>query len=470
MTEPSSDSDKPHSCECAICLEEATNPVILPCRHSFCDGCLNNWRSKFGDVGFLDANEARELWCKGCPMCRAKIPPTKEMIAQLQSYRECMERSKEDDDNEGYLMWQARYERLKANIGEYDEKDVIGRYGSIQLTENLAAFVKGNDIHSIMNWIGVPADKERLEAGYPLLSYKTMLHLAAMEGSLEAITVILQAGADINSTDANGTTPFCSAIVDYKNKQGSSTLETCKLLMEWGAIVPEKQKTIALLRYYRNDEYEGYHELASILSNDLGGRRCEINGMKNRTDLNTKTCIVGEYIQHSGRYSATIESTGAKVAVKPENLTRRDRTPEDCGYFIEVKCGDSFRPGYSSKEKHFCYMIMSLVGTEIKTGSLMKYIFASKHENEKFIRELNEDRRVVVESVGERAVKEHGEHCRDMEKDIRKHLRKYDKAVEDAMVTKNEWAQWTIDHLGLDGDLADMTRNFYNQMNRFNNT
>ena len=62
--------------ECGICLDVLTNPIALPCRHKFCSECLNGWRSKYGNkIGGEDERNSK------CPLCREKIPPSKEMIA-----------------------------------------------------------------------------------------------------------------------------------------------------------------------------------------------------------------------------------------------------------------------------------------------------------------------------------------------------------------------------------------------------
>ena len=74
---------------CGICLEDSKNPRNLPCGHSFCDGCLGEWRSRYG---------VQEEMRKKCPICRAMIPPSKEMVTTLLGLRDA--KQKMEDDNE----------------------------------------------------------------------------------------------------------------------------------------------------------------------------------------------------------------------------------------------------------------------------------------------------------------------------------------------------------------------------------
>ena len=74
---------------CGICLEEPKDPLDLPCGHSFCDGCLDGWRSRYG---------VEEEMRTKCPICRARIPPSREMVATLHSWR--AQKQKLEGDNE----------------------------------------------------------------------------------------------------------------------------------------------------------------------------------------------------------------------------------------------------------------------------------------------------------------------------------------------------------------------------------
>ena len=52
--------------ECSICLETFEEPRTLPCLHSFCKKCLEN---------FVDGKRDSEL---NCPVCRCKFTLNKE--------------------------------------------------------------------------------------------------------------------------------------------------------------------------------------------------------------------------------------------------------------------------------------------------------------------------------------------------------------------------------------------------------
>ena len=70
--------------------------------------------------------------------------------------------------------------------------------------------------------------------------------------------------------------------------------------------------------------------------------------MPNRPDLVGKTCIIEKYLPDKGRYKVTFETSKETGLVGPENLRRRDRTPDDCGYYITFENG-------RTKRHDFCF-------------------------------------------------------------------------------------------------------------------
>lgn len=59
--------------ECTICLETFTDPVALPCQHTFCRQCLQDFWSRGDRCGTLP-----------CPMCRKEIAVPKDGPASLE--------------------------------------------------------------------------------------------------------------------------------------------------------------------------------------------------------------------------------------------------------------------------------------------------------------------------------------------------------------------------------------------------
>ena len=145
----------------------------------------------------------------------------------------------------------------------------------------------------------------------------------------------------------------------------SSVNDRVRLLLSWGAgFFPDsrvsRENCIFVARKY------GAHELAKLIESELGGRRCEIINLSSRPELNGKTCVADEYLPDSNQYKVTLETTRKKVLVlSPDNLKRRDRTPQDCGYYIEFKNGRTIRHDFDSSEE--CQAFVAALNKEEET-------------------------------------------------------------------------------------------------------
>ncbi|EJK51567.1 hypothetical protein THAOC_29250, partial [Thalassiosira oceanica] len=96
----------------------------------------------------------------------------------------------------------------------------------------------------------------------------------------------------------------------------------------------------------------GKPEHAILLESELGGRRCEIFNLSSQPELNGKTCVADEYLPDSNLYRVTLETKSKEVInLDPDNLKRRDRKPQDCGYYIEFKNGRTIRHDFDSSEE-----------------------------------------------------------------------------------------------------------------------
>ena len=70
-----------------------------------------------------------------------------------------------------------------------------------------------------------------------------------------------------------------------------------------------------------------------------------------RSDLNGSTCVADAYLSETDFYECKMEHTGEELAIGHKNLKRRDRTPQDPGYYIEFKDGKLTRREFKSNEE-----------------------------------------------------------------------------------------------------------------------
>jgi len=351
--------------ECGICLETLTAAVTLPCTHKFCANCLDGWKSKFGSTNKKERS-------KSCPLCRKKIPPSKDMLIQLEFHRRQKSRleASGDSTSKNYMLFVNSIKELEAEIGTYDGTG-LDYDGCIELSMAIFDAVMTNDIKCIMDWLGSPVDKKRLNARDPEHLNSTLVHLAAIGAdNSDLLSILLQYGADINALDAKGYSPFFIATK-------FSFVQT-KILLEWGAeiILPRDllhlQDKCGLSNnreiFVEAAKRQGYIKLANLLSSEFGGRRCEVINLPNHPQLNGKACVVEKYITKKDKYKIIFEGSGNAALVGPNNLKRRDRTPLDCGYYISFKNGRMSRREFATKEECQAY-VSSLDGGNVKRAA-----------------------------------------------------------------------------------------------------
>ena len=329
--------------ECGICLDILKDPITLPCTHKFCRTCFQSWRSKY-DGNDLD---------KKCPLCRESLPPSKEMIAQLKSYRAVIERHEKNEKNGGiispddtmrYLTVKGMLAELEDKMGDVNLEEVLDDGDDfVLLPESLTSAAQSNNIAVILDWLGPhpnnppigphPDSNRRLNAKDPMKLQRTLLHEAVFEGHLSLISILLQFGADVDPLSASGMTPLMQACC-YPNLEAAA-----RLLLEWGAKKDNETGTNSLGTNYdlaTKAKESGSKKLARLLESDFGGRRCEIVGMETRTDLNGMAAVAEKYISSKDRYIMVTEHTEERFLVSANHLKRRDRTPNDCGWHLSL--------------------------------------------------------------------------------------------------------------------------------------
>ena len=326
--------------ECGICLETLTAAVILPCTHKFCANCLNGWKSKFGNDNH---NQERS---KSCPLCRKKIPPSKEMLIQLKFHRTQKLKMEADGDTSSnyYIRNSIIIKELEKEIGDYDGKGLdYDDDECIELPKYIYDAVMTNNINRILDWLGSPVDMKRLNARY--------LH---------------------NALDAVG----CNTLFGAIHRRFKRT----SMLLEWGAeMILPRDVLHTLKKRFGSDITDrdafiqylikfGDMQLIKLISPEFGGRRCEVINLPNHPQLNDKTCVVEKFITKKDKYKIIFEGLGNAALVGPNNLKRRDRTPLDCGYYISFKNGVMSRREFATKEECQEY-VSSLGGGDVKEAA-----------------------------------------------------------------------------------------------------
>ena len=350
--------------ECGICLETLTAAVTLPCTHKFCADCLDGWKSKFGSPLLKD--DVNKEKSKSCPLCRKKIPPSKDMLSQL-DYHRTQKRQLEASGgttSQRYLHHLEAIKELEAEIGTY-EGEGVDYDGCIEMPKYIYDAVMNNDLKSVIDWLGSPVDKKKLSAKYPDHLNATLVHLAVEIENSDFLSILLQYGADVNALDAVGRNPLFIATRD--------DIERAKILLEWGAEISLPRDIVHTFQESGQSERDafiracilrGNNKLAKLISSEFGGRRCEVINLPKHPQLNGKACVVEKYITKKDKYKIIFEGSGNAALVGPNNLKRRDRTPLDCGYYISFKNGKMSRREFATKEE--CQEYVSSLGGDVK--------------------------------------------------------------------------------------------------------
>ena len=336
---------------CGICLEGSRDPLHLPCGHSFCDGCLDRWRSRYG------VWEERR---RKCPICRARIPPSKEMVQTMKHWRGLKQKMDRNNNtsSEVYADLCTLLGQSEEHVGaDWDGVTVLEHKNDEEtpmvMPDYIFKAIRKRDIRSVLGWINANRSEDRANA----ISYydgsldMTALMEATRYNQLMLSTLLLQLGADVNYRLIDGASAvhlvFCKRVLT----EGRNLIKRAQLLLSWGAnFFPEygrsKEDCVSRARDF------GRHEVANLLESELGGRRCEIVDLTSKPQLNGKTCVTDECLPDSNQYKVTLETKNEeKLILNAGNLKRRDRTPQDCGYFVEYKYGHMIVHDFDSSEE-----------------------------------------------------------------------------------------------------------------------
>lgn len=215
------------------------------------------------------------------------------------------------------------------------------------------AVIDGN-LRTVLHWLVNKSDiKERVNAKLLRGCNTCLLFTAAASQQHDLMSYLLLNGADVNLLDTHGESVL--PIVCHGDEQDQS--KSVRLLLSWGAEIFSKGEKISSqegkLAWW--DDNRGCQTVALnlLLSSKLSGRRCEIVGALPTlmSDLVGKTCVVKAYIKESNQYKVTMEFTDEVLLLGADNLKRRDRTPQDPGYYVECQNNRLIRRDFKSNEE-----------------------------------------------------------------------------------------------------------------------
>ena len=220
---------------CGICLEDSKDPLNLPCGHSFCDGCLGEWRSPFG---------VKQEMRRKCPICRARIPPSKQMVETLFAYR--AGKQKLEDDNkistEFYRGMCHSLKQAEERVGaDWDGVTVLEDNNDkppIVMPVYVRQAIRKGDIKSVLRWINANRAEDRVNATASA-EFMAMPALCIAAGSsgcnqLALMTILLQLGANVDARDNTGCTALGHIVSNGAFALGLQARGS-RLLLSWGA-------------------------------------------------------------------------------------------------------------------------------------------------------------------------------------------------------------------------------------------
>ena len=256
-----------------------------------------------------------------------------------------------------------KVEQFEAEYGEDWESTMI-EYSNdfVRLPSYVCQAAREGNIRTIIQWLGKGDIKERVNAKCEDGGNAGLLFAAALAQKQNLMSYLLLNGADVNILETLGRSVLSLLFIDNNDKHS----KTMRLLLSWGAelILDGKQMTkeqkmslcLAIYSY-------GNIAVAKLMSSDLGGRRCEIVRAPNtRGYLVGKTCVVEEYTKESDQYKVKMEFTNEVLLLGADCLKRRDRTPQDPGYYVECKNNRLICRDFKSNEE--CLAFITTLGAE----------------------------------------------------------------------------------------------------------
>ncbi|EJK66249.1 hypothetical protein THAOC_12844 [Thalassiosira oceanica] len=236
----------------------------------------------------------------------------------------------------------------------------------VDLPEYVVAAFRNGNLRAVLQWLSKGNLKEKVNAKWEDGGNPGLLFYAVMKKQLDMMSHLLLNGADVNILNVGDASVLTSSCYLADNP-----LKAVRLLLSWGAelIVNGEPATKELKLDFRHRIVtKGHVEISNLISSELGGRRCEIvSAPKTRDDLVGKTCVAEEYVEISDQYRVTMEFTNEVLLLDANKLKRRDRTPQDPGYYVECKNNRLTRRDFKSNED--CQAFIASLGSDVMKSS-----------------------------------------------------------------------------------------------------
>ena len=260
-----------------------------------------------------------------------------------------------------YDEFAEQVKQFEAKYGEDWESTMIEYSDFVSLPKYVVKAADDGNFRTVFHWLSKGNIKERVNAKYHEVGEASLLWLAATNNQHDFMSCLLLNGADVNILGSEGGSVLYMVCCEEGNHS-----QAVRLLLSWGAELLEDGKQMTEERKLSlRDCISGYKNaaMAKLMAPELGGRRCEIfNPTNTRSDLVGKTCVVEEYIEISDQFKVRMEFTDEVLLLGVGNLKRRDRTPQDPGYYVECRNNRLIRHDFKSNEE--CQAFIANLGAD----------------------------------------------------------------------------------------------------------
>ena len=267
-----------------------------------------------------------------------------------------------------YDEYAERVKQFEAKYGEDWESTMI-EYSSdfVGLPFYVVKAVREDNLRTVLQWLSKGDIKKRVNAKCEERGNSGLLCFAAVNNRRDLMSYLLINGADANILESYGGSVLSMVCCDEDIRS-----QETRLLLSWGAELFDEGKQLTKLEklaVFVNLSRKGDAKaaIAKLMSSELGGRRCEIVSATNTLgDLVGKTCVVEEYLERSDQYKVKMEFTNEVLLLGVDNLKRRDRTPQDPGYYVEWQNNRLIRRDFKSNEECQAFVAnLSAVESEV---------------------------------------------------------------------------------------------------------